>query len=366
MTGNENTGENEMQRSKVYLFRTNEKTTDAEKIRGLEKLFYAAGFDKTFKNAGLAAIKTHFGEPGNKGWIPAQFIRAAAALVEKQGAQAFVTDANTLYVGKRSNAYDHLKTAAAHGFTMDSLGVPVIIGDGLRGQNRATIPIEGKYFREVHLAPEIVHADALLAMTHVTGHLGSGYAGAIKNISMGCASRGGKLAMHSDAKPQIIPDKCTACGTCAEYCPTDAITIADKAEADKTKCVGCGECYAVCRYRAVQFSWGGTHLQEKMVEYAMGMLKTKKGKVGYVNFITYVTKNCNCMNKPEEPAVPDVGIVASADLVAVDAASYDLVMKCAGKDFFADTWPALKSRTQLEYAEHLGLGTVEYELAEIS
>lgn len=354
-----------MSKSRVYLCRISDKASVEELNRCLKKLYQASGFEEIFSDAQLTAVKTHFGEKGNKGYIDASHIKTIAECVEGSGSKAFVTDTNTLYVGNRANSYDHLKLAAEHGFSLEKLGVPVIIADGLRGQNRTPIPIEGDYFREVQLGPEIVHADAMVVMTHITGHLGSGFAGSIKNLAMGCATRGGKLAMHSGAKPSSDEKKCTACGTCAMWCPAEAIEVNDYAEFDHEKCIGCGECIAVCRYRAVVINWGGSNLQEKMAEYAAGVMKTKEKRACFINFINYVTPNCNCIGKAEEPGPPDVGIAASRDSVAVDIACYDLVNRAAGEDWFKKTWPNIDGTIQIRHAAKMGAGSMDYDLVEI-
>ncbi len=355
-----------MPKSRVYLVRTSDESGELEVARAVKKLFKAAGFEDIFKGAGLTAVKIHFGEKGNKGWIAPQYAKAAVECLEGAGASPFLADTNTLYAGQRSNSYDHLKLAASHGFSVENIGAPVIIADGLLGQNRSPVKVDGKHFKEVQLAPDIVHADAMLVLTHVTGHIVAGFGGSIKNIAMGCATRGGKLSMHTGARPELDRDKCTGCGTCAKWCPAGAIVIEDgfPVVADGL-CIGCGECLTVCRQDAMTFSWGGPDIQEKMAEYALGVASTKKGRVGYINFITHVTKNCNCIGHAEEPSIADVGIAASIDPVAIDKASYDLANLSAGKDFFKDCFPNVDGMTQMRRGEKLGLGRMDYELVEL-
>jgi uncharacterized Fe-S center protein len=306
-----------MAKTSVYFFKVTHGMNDRGIADGIKALFKEAKFKRNVPKDALTAIKTHFGEKGNKGFIPPLHVRAVVECVEGCGAKAFVTETNTLYVGSRSNSYDHLMTAAGHGFTHESLGAPLIIADGLRGQNRASVEVRGEYVKEAHLAPDIVHADALIVLSHLTGHMLTGFACAIKNISMGCATRGGKLAMHADVKPSMDPDKCTGCGTCADWCPADAITIAgEHAVIDHETCIGCGECVAVCRTGAVKISWTGSHMQEKMAEYALAAASTKKNRLVCINFLTYITKNCNCIGDAEAPEIKDIGIMASTDPVA--------------------------------------------------
>ncbi len=316
----------------------------------------------------LTAVKVHFGERGNTAFVAPHFVRAVADKIRGIGAQPFVTDANTLYVGSRANSVDHLETAHRHGFSYSSLGCPVLIADGLRGGASVEVAIKGTHFTKVKLAHDLARADAIVCVTHFKGHELSGYGGSIKNLGMGGGSRGGKLAMHSDVAPQVKREKCTACGRCAASCPADAITIEGHAVIDPKKCIGCGSCISVCPTHAMRNGWdsGPRAMQEKMAEHLAGFAALKPGKIAYVNFINNVSPSCDCYGHAGTPIAPDVGICASLDPVAVDAASCDLVIQAAGRDAFRAVHPDADWSVQLDAAERLGLGSRGYELARVA
>ena len=262
---------------------------------------------------------------------------------------------------------EHIEFANEHGFTLENTGLPIIISDGLLGDDEIEVTIPGKLFKTVKIASLIVKAQALIMVSHFTGHLLTGFGAALKNMGMGCASRRGKLIQHSTAKPSIIKKKCTACGDCMKWCPVNAISLKDnKADIDKSLCIGCGECLAVCRFDAVNFNWSETSpmLQQKVVEHAMGTAATKKGKIIYINFLNRVSKDCDCMGKFEKIA-PDIGVLVSFDPVAVDAASLDLVEKRAGAKISQKAYN-VPYREQIRYAGQLGFGNPDYELIELA
>jgi hypothetical protein len=335
----------------------------------IARLFDAAAFADCIAPKDLVAIKIHFGEKGGDGHINPQLAKAVSEKIKALKARPFFTDTNTLYAGSRSNSHDHLMVAAEHGYSIEKLGAPVIIADGLRGRNQVEVKIEGgKHFKSVRIASDILVTDAIVALTHVTGHIAAGYAGAIKNIGMGCAARAGKLAQHSNILPEIIKDKCTGCGTCVKWCPEHAIAVIEKkAQINQSLCITCGECNAVCNSGAVKYTWGNTStlLSERIAEHAFGALKDKKGKCVFMNFIMKFTRDCDCMPKKLEKMIPDVGILASKDIVAIDRASIDLVNKAAGKDIFKEMTPHLDYMSQCAHGQSLGLGSQDYDLVEI-
>jgi uncharacterized Fe-S center protein len=354
--------------SEIFFVPVNDVTDGKRVADAVGRLADAAGLGEVVGADLMYMLKVHFGERGNNTYIPAPWLRPIVDRVKDAGSRIFVSDTNTLYVGSRSNAVDHLMLAHEHGFTHDVLGAPVIIADGLVGENQSPVEVDLKHYRQVYLANDARASDGFVVATNVTGHILSGLGGAIKNIGMGVAGRGGKRSQHCDLKPRVIKKKCTSCGTCARWCPADAITVDGHAVIDEAKCIGCGECYAVCRYGAIDFSWSETssNIQEKMAEHCHGALKGKKGESIFFNFLTAVTKNCNCMGKTEKPVVPPIGIIAGTDIVAVDQASIDLVDRAAGDGFFASLWPDWDCTLQIVYGESIGLGSREYELTEVS
>ncbi|KAF5433946.1 hypothetical protein C5S36_05805, partial [Candidatus Methanophagaceae archaeon] len=168
------------------------------------------------------------------------------------------------------------------------------------------------------------------------------------------------------AKPSIKISKCTGCGECVKWCPADAIAVVDGiARIDRNTCIGCGECLAVCRFDAVGYNWLETHenLQKKMVEHALGVMKSKRGKIICINFLTRITKDCDCM-KGYNRIVPDIGVLLSHDPVALDAASVDLIERTVGKTWSQLTFD-IPNRVQIEYAAEIGLGNPDYQLLEM-
>jgi hypothetical protein len=349
-------------------------------IKKLGRLFDAAGFGSCVAKNDLVAVKTHFGEPGNAAFIQPILVRPVIDSIRAAGGKPFLTDANTMYVGQRSNAVEHLETAARHGFLPSVVGAPVVIADGLTGRDYVEVPVNLRHFKTVKIGAAAAHADALISVAHFKGHIVGGFGGSIKNVGMGLGSRAGKQQMHSDVKPEVKVDKCVGCGTCARYCLQNAISISSKrAVIDQAKCVGCGECLISCQYKAIGQRWdsGGDKLQEKMAEYTLGALKGKEGKCGFFNFVTNVAPGCDCAPWNDAPIVGDVGILASKDPVAVDQASADLVNAEAGsprsvlKNTLAPGADKLREANdidwtvQLRYGEEIGLGSRKYRLVEV-
>jgi len=355
-------------KSKVYFIRANTKESPENISKKVQKIFLKSGIFDLIKKDSVVALKIHFGEKGNKGHIKPEWLQGIISLIKEKTNYAFLTDTNTLYRGNRAEAISHLKIAEEHGFSLKTTGIPIIIADGLLGRDYEEVKVDQRYFSKVKIARAIYEADFILGLTHVTGHLLTGFGGTIKNIAMGCSSKTGKLEQHCDVKPDINLYKCNGCKLCISVCPAEAISLKDnKAYINEKKCIGCGECLAVCRQGAVKINWdeSSTRVQEKMVEYAFGALKTKE-KCGFINFILKTTKDCDCLAKDQPSIVEDIGILASNDPVAVDIASIDLINEKAREDLFKRIYPSINWRIQFEYGAQIGLGNLEYELIEIN
>lgn len=328
-------------------------------------LYQRANFNGCFELNDLVAIKIHFGEEGNTTRIPANYFSSLIKELKNGGAKPFFTDTCVLYRSERSDAVKHLKLAHKHGFNIKESGIPVIIADGLRGSNEIEVKIPGKLFSSVSIAAEGLTTNAMIVATHVTGHMGSGIGGAIKNIGMGLASRKGKLRQHSSVKPWIEVTTCTGCGECILWCPENAIAMnGNVAAIDGKICIGCGECLTVCRFNAVKYNWktSNENLQKKMAEHALGVTINKKDKMCYLNFLINITKDCDCLGNPQKPIMKDIGILAAKDPVAIDKASLDLIEQHSGKSLVAQSYPSNNPNVQLIHGEEIGLGKMDYEL----
>jgi uncharacterized Fe-S center protein len=331
-------------------------------------LYDQAQFNLCFEPADLVAIKIHFGNEGNTTHVPANYLISIIDRLKQQNAKPFFTDTCVLYKSRRSDAVNHLLLAEEHGFSLDKIGIPVIIADGLRGSNEIEVKISGKLFNKVSIAADAMTANAMLTVTHVTGHMASGIGGAIKNIGMGLSSRKGKLRQHSSMKPRIEVSKCTGCGQCIIWCPENAISMnGNVAVINEKTCIGCGECLTVCHFDAVKYNWKTSNydLQRKMAEHALGVVSHKKDKMCYLSFLFNITKDCDCMPGVQKPVVKDIGIIAGKDPVAIDKASLDLVEQFSGKSLVSTSYPAVDPTVQLVHGEEIGLGKMDYELVSL-
>ncbi|HHY91878.1 MAG TPA: DUF362 domain-containing protein [Firmicutes bacterium] len=346
----------------------------------VDRLFAAAGFASLIAPGDFVALKVHVGEAGNTTYVRPQFVRRVVDEVKAAGGKPFLTDCNTLYRGSRANAVDHLQTAVENGFGWAQVGAPVIIADGLTGRDYVEVEVGGKHFQKVKIGSAAYHADTLIALSHFKGHEAVGFGGALKNIGMGLGSRAAKQMMHSDLKPQVLIDKCTACGRCTRWCPQQAITLVERHSAiNEAVCIGCGECTITCPVGAIRINWKTSPeaIQEKIIEHAYGVLKDKAGKAGFITFIMDVTPECDCASWSDAPLVPNIGILASRDPVAIDQAAADLILAAPGlagtrlgehtaaPDKFRTVYPHIDWHVQLAYAEQLGLGTRTYHLTRL-
>jgi uncharacterized protein len=368
-----------MNQSKVYFIDFH--TTPSQNMYAkLKMLVKEAGLETIDFQKKLTAIKIHFGEPGNLAYLRPNYATVVVKKIKELGGKPFLTDANTLYKGRRSNAVDHLQAAMENGFNPMTVGCNVIIADGLKGTEYKEIEINQKHCKTAKVGSAIVNADVIVSMNHFKGHEMAGFGGALKNLGMGCGSIGGKLEMHSDSKPFIFSDNCTGCGICEENCAHDAISLnADNiAEINYIKCVGCGQCIAVCQYDAAQPQFNSVSAQEKMIEYAYAVLKDKPAF--HINFIMDVSPNCDCWHYNDIPIVPNIGIAASLNPVALDKACADMVNNATilpnsviGKhasdadpgDRFRLVFPNIDWRNGIDYAEKIGLGSQQYELIKL-
>ena len=314
------------------------------------------------------AVKIHFGEEGNTGFVRPEYARLICKNILDRGSEAVLSDTNTLYHGRRTNSRDHLGIAGEHGFTKDAVRVDIIIPEDSRKENTIDLEINQKFIKTAKLVRLFVEADAIVGISHFKGHIMTGFGGALKNLGMGCATREGKLMQHADVSPIVYEAECTGCGECVKVCPAGAIVIKNKKSViDGLKCIGCASCIAACPVGVIDVPWesGGKTMQEKMTEYSFAVMKNKKGKSAFFNFAIKITKECDCLAKDDPRIAPDIGILASSDPVSVDKASFDLVNTSCGKDIFLELHPHRDGRRYLEYAHKLGVGNLDYELIKI-
>ena len=377
-----------MEKSKVYF--TDLRTAPGnDLLTKLERLIRRAGIGDIDFEGKFAAIKIHFGEPGNLAYIRPNYAARVVDVIRYLGGKPFLTDSNTLYSGGRSNAVDHLNAAMENGFNRIGAHADVIIADGLKGTDYKEVPCGGKYCPSPKIGSAIADADIVISMSHFKGHEQSGFGGALKNLGMGSASVGGKLELHSSSQPCIDTANCIGCKICEKYCRHDAVKVVDKkAVIDYHKCVGCGQCVAVCQKSAAVVKDFDTSesLNRKIAEYAYAVVNAKPSF--HISFIMNVSPNCDCWNHNDAAIVPDLGIAASFDPVALDCACADLVKsapalvgnavsdksgECTcghhhhhqGEDKFRIVHPDTNWEAGVEYGEEIGLGKRDYELIKI-
>ncbi len=340
---------------------------DIEAVNGkVKKLLEESALLNFIQKEDAVAVKIHFGEEGNTGFVRPEHAGVVCRAIAARGAVPFLADANTLYRGRRLGSRDHLALAREHGFTKEVTGADVIIPDDNRKEDVVEVETGQRLIKSAWLARIFIDADAIVAVNHFKGHMLTGFGGAVKNIGMGCATRGGKLAQHCDVAPIVYADKCTGCGECEIVCPACAIRIENnKSVINVSKCIGCASCIAACPTSAMFIDFkAGDKVQKKMAEYCLAALKGKAGKAGFINFALKINKECDCWGSESPRIAPDVGIFASKDPVSIDKASFDLVNSSCGKDIFKSAHPEQDGMKQLKYAEKIGLGNIDYELVE--
>jgi len=347
----------------------------------LERLLAAAGLEDAAARGDLVAIKIHFGERGSHAYIRPTFLRRIVELVKNCGSRPFLTDSCTLYPGQRKEAVSALACAIENGFDYAVAGAPLIMCDGLRGHSARRVAVAGEFLKEVDIGLEILEANALICVSHFKCHELTGFGGALKNLGMGCSSRAGKMEQHCNLAPVVTEESCSSCGACLRVCVHGAISsVRTKARINPELCVGCARCITVCEDEAIAVNWGSEAnlTMKKMAEYAAGALHGKEGKSLFVNFVTQVSPACDCYGHSDAPIVPDLGILASTDPVALDQACADLVNQARGLadsalvsgvepggDKFRGVHPEIDWETTLEHAEKIGLGSRSYELLEL-
>jgi uncharacterized Fe-S center protein len=370
-----------MKKAKVY-FTDMRCKVGTSLLAKLEKLIVKAGIDKIDFKDKYVAIKIHFGEPGNLAFLRPNWAKVVVDYVKAHGGRPFLTDCNTLYVGRRNQALAHLDAAFENGYTPFSTGAQNIIADGLRGTDDVEVPVKGAiYCKTARIGRAIMDADIVISLSHFKGHEVAGFGGALKNLGMGSGSRAGKMAQHNDGKPAVDKKRCIGCKFCTKFCNQNAISIgADgKAVIDHAKCVGCGRCLGTCNQNAIANNTGNSaeKLNAKIVEYAKAVVDGRPSF--HINIVNQVSPYCDCHGESDAPIVADIGMFAAFDPVALDKACIDAVNAAPeiqtsilserehkhDHDHFRNIHPSTDWRTQISHAEKIGLGTGDYELVTV-
>ncbi len=344
----------------------------------LIRLAKTAGIDKIDFEGKFVAIKIHFGERGNLAFLRHNYAAALVKYVKAKGGKPFLTDCSTLYTGVRSDAISHLECASDNGYNMLSVGCPIIIADGLLGTTETLVPINCEQVKEAKIGTAIMDADIIISLSHFKAHEGAGVGGAIKNLGMGCGSKAGKKEMHEEGKPKVSSDECVGCGTCEGVCGQTAISYLDsKAAIDYEKCAGCGRCWEACPAKAIVPPENTNEILNKRIsEYALAVIKDRPHF--HLCLAVDISPLCDCYGVNEVPIIPDVGMYASFDPVALDHAAADMcnaqpinadseLARCnhEGGDHFHALAPETNWEAGLRYAEKIGVGSFGYELVTV-
>ena len=352
----------------------------------LKKLIRKAGIGSIDMDGKFVAIKMHFGELGNISYLRPNYAKAVVDVIKELGGKPFLTDCNTMYPGSRKNALEHLECAWENGFTPLTVGCPIIIGDGLKGTDDIAVPVAGgEYIKEAKIGRAVMDADVFISLTHFKGHESTGFGGTLKNIGMGCGSRAGKMVQHAAGHPEVQEGLCRGCHRCAKECGSDAITYNEqnKAVIDQNKCKGCGRCIGACNFDAIysQCDSANEMLDRKMAEYAAAVCAGRP--CFHISLVQDVSPNCDCHGENDAPILPDIGMFASFDPVALDQACVDACLaaqpqpnsqlsqnlaksdwKCY-HDNFKDSNPNIEWKATLEQAEKTGMGSRKYTLKKV-
>ncbi|MBR4308867.1 MAG: DUF362 domain-containing protein [Oscillospiraceae bacterium] len=364
-----------MDRAKVYF--TTFRTTLRENLQQkLSRLLLTAGLDKIDFENKYVAIKLHFGEPGNLAYLRPNYAKTVVDLVKQLGGKPFLTDCNTLYPGGRKNALDHLESAYQNGFNPYNVGCHLLIADGLKGTDDVEVPVNGDYVKNAKIGRALMDADVVISLTHFKGHEATGFGGTMKNIGMGGGSRAGKMEMHSAGKPIVYEKKCIGCRACVKACAHDAPVLENgKMRIDHDKCLGCGRCIGACPVDAIDAAndESTTILNCKMAEYTKAVVQGRPQF--HISLICDVSPVCDCYGVNDVPIIPDIGMLASFDAVALDLACAELCLKMprsaehtfegTSGDLFADLHPVTDWKAQIRHGKKIGLGSDEYDLIEI-
>lgn len=352
-------------KSDVYFVQV---TSNDDKARAaaLKKVAGGSGFCDDYKNDEIIPVKITLGDSACAYNVKPELVSAVIREITGKKAKPFLFDTSVIYKGQRQNAIDHMRLAQAKGFDHGRIGAPFIIADGLLGQDGREFKIEGRNITKVKVPSFVGMLDSLVVLSHATGHIVSGFAGALKNVAMGMSCRATKQVQHSSLKPEVVRNKCTACACCINICPVQAIELKEGiADIDKKTCIGCGECLCACKFDAISINW---HEDPKifcrrMDEVAKFILSKFKNKF-FITFALDITKECDCISDKNDTMIsPSLGIFASRDAVSVDKAVVDHALEEGKSDFLVKVKDVYED--MFDYAEEIGAGSKDYNLIKL-
>ena len=332
------------------------------------------GFTGSLAGGDSVAVKIHPGEKNNATYVRPTFVRSVVDLVADAGARPFIAETTTLYCRERYTPDELVATAAGNGFSSDSMGCPFVVGDAVPDRLRE---VGGDHLKKVGVAGAIAAADALVVLSHVTGHSWTaGLAGASKQLGMGCAGRATKAAVHLSTTLTIDEELCVSCGDCLDACKGDAIDMSGDYAVFTDSCVRCGVCIGACEQKAIGYSHDYIRFGQALAEAAAGAAGCfGPGRAVYVNFLMDLTWHCDCEGFSDRPVFPDIGVLISPDPVAIDQASADLINRSRPIEGSMADRPEVETAsdkllamfgiqwwTQLERAEALGVGSRDYRI----
>ncbi len=343
-------------------------------LEKMERLFYASGLNSLVENGTKVGVKLHMGEPGNVHYMRPVYAWKLVDILKDLGAEPVGLETTGLGIDPgRTSASKHIEAARRNGFTEETLGAPLTIVDGEKGLDM--VEMDG-----IPVAKGILELDSLMILSHATAHIQAGFGGALKNLALGCVAKPGKFRAHHEGKPSINTDDCTSCGECIKVCTADAISGEPLMITED--CILCGDCLGICPEGAIKAEFTSAEtLSKRIAENSAGVVKALDKRLGYLTLLMDVLPHCDCHPHSDIPVVPDIGILASMDPVAIDKAAVDLINSSPGVhgseaevvgalnegvDRLTKLNPNTKWAIQIEEAEMLGIGKKEYEIEEVT